>query len=134
MATVTTNIVAAYSDLDLNFTIHPVRKDINRYTNEAAVVNSIKNLILTNHYERPFQPDIGSNVRRLLFENMDTITATTLEKEIQQTIKNYEPRANISRLNVSPDYDNNGFKVYMEFYVVNRTSPITINFFLERIR
>jgi phage baseplate assembly protein W len=134
MATATTNIVAAYSDLDLNFTIHPVKKDINRYTNETAVVNSIKNLILTNHYERPFQPDIGSNVRRLLFENMDTITATTLEKEIQQTIKNYEPRANISRLNVSPDYDNNGFKVYMEFYVVNRTSPITINFFLERIR
>jgi len=134
MATATTNIVAAYSDLDLNFTIHPVRKDINRYTNESAVVNSIKNLILTNHYEKPFQPEIGSNVRRLLFENMDTITATTLEKEIEQTIKNYEPRANISRLNVSPDYDNNGFKVYMEFYVVNRTSPITINFFLERIR
>jgi len=134
MATVTTNIVAAYSDLDLNFTIHPVKKDINRYTNETAVVNSIKNLILTNHYERPFQPDIGSNVRRLLFENMDTVTATTLEKEIAQTISNYEPRANISRLNVSPDYDNNGFKVYMEFYVVNRTTPITINFFLERIR
>jgi len=134
MATATTNIVAAYSDLDLNFTIHPVKKDINRYTNETAVVNSIKNLILTNHYERPFQPDIGSNVRRLLFENMDTVTATTLEKEIAQTISNYEPRANISRLNVSPDYDNNGFKVYMEFYVVNRTTPITINFFLERIR
>jgi phage baseplate assembly protein W len=134
MATVTTNIVAAFSDLDLNFTIHPVKKDINRYTNETAVMNSIKNLILTNHYERPFQPNIGSNVRRLLFENMDTITATTLEKEIEQTIKNYEPRANISRLNVSPDYDNNGFKVYMEFFVVNRTTPITINFFLERIR
>ena len=134
MATATTNIVAAYSDLDLNFTIHPVKKDINRYTNEAAVVNSIKNLILTNHYERPFQPDIGSNVRRLLFENMDTVTAITLEKEIEQTIRNYEPRANISKINVSPDYDNNGFKVYMEFYVVNRTTPITINFFLERIR
>jgi phage baseplate assembly protein W len=134
MATVTTNIVAAFSDLDLNFTIHPVKKDINRYTNETAVMNSIKNLILTNHYERPFQPNIGSNVRRLLFENMDTITATTLEKEIEQTIRNYEPRANISRLNVSPDYDNNGFKVYMEFFVVNRTTPITINFFLQRIR
>jgi phage baseplate assembly protein W len=134
MATVTTNIVAAYSDLDLNFTIHPVKKDINRHTNETAVVNSIKNLILTNHYEKPFQPDIGSNVRRLLFENMDTITATTLKQEIEQTIKNYEPRANISRLNVSPDYDNNGFKVYMEFFVANRTNPITINFFLERIR
>lgn len=134
MAIITTNIVTAYSDLDLNFTIHPVKKDINRHTNETAVVNSIKNLILTNHYERPFQPDIGSNVRRLLFENMDTITATTLKKEIEQTIKNYEPRANISDIVVSPDYENNGFKVYMEFYVVNRTTPITINFFLERIR
>jgi phage baseplate assembly protein W len=134
MATVTTNISTAFSDLDLNFTIHPVKKDINRYTNETAVINSIKNLILTNHYERPFQPEIGSNVRRMLFENMDTITSTVLENEISQTIKNYEPRANVSRINVSPDYDNNGFKVYMEFYVVNRTSPITINFFLERIR
>ena len=134
MATVTTNISTAFSDLDLNFTIHPVKKDINRYTNETAVINSIKNLILTNHYERLFQPNIGSNVRRLLFENMDTITATTLENEIKQTIQNYEPRENISVIAVSPDYDNNGFKVYMEFYVVNRTSPITINFFLERIR
>ena len=134
MATVTTNIVSAFSDLDLNFTIHPVKKDINRYTNDTAIVNSIKNLILTNHYERPFQPDIGSNVRRMLFENMDTITATVLENEISQTIKNYEPRADISRINVSPDYENNGFKVYMEFYVANRTTPITINFFLERIR
>ena len=134
MATVTTDVVRDFRDLDLSFNIHPVKKDINRYTNEAAVVNSIKNLILTNHYEKPFQPEIGSNVRRLLFENMDTITATTLEKEIEQTIKNYEPRASISRLNVSPDYDNNGFIVYMEFYIANRTSPITINFFLERIR
>ena len=134
MATVTTNISTAFSDLDLNFTIHPVKKDINRYTNETAVINSIKNLILTNHYERPFQPNIGSNVRRLLFENMDTITATTLEQEIKQTIQNYEPRATISAIAVSPDYENNGFKVYMEFYVVNRTTPITINFFLERIR
>jgi phage baseplate assembly protein W len=134
MATVTTNILTAFSDLDLNFTIHPVKKDINRHTNETAVVNSIKNLILTNHYERPFQPDIGSNVRRMLFENMDTITATVLENEIAQTIKNYESRVDISTLNVSPDYENNGFKVYMEFYVANRTTPITINFLLERIR
>ena len=134
MATATTNILTAFSDLDLNFTIHPIKKDINRHTNETAVVNSIKNLILTNHYERPFQPDIGSNVRRMLFENMDTITSTVLENEIAQTIKNYEPRVNISTLNVSPDYENNGFKVYMQFYVVNRTTPITINFFLERIR
>lgn len=134
MATTTTQIVSGFSDLDLNFTMHPVKKDINRHTNEAAVVNSIKNLILTNHYERPFQPDIGSNVRRILFENMDTITATTLRNEIAQTVKNYEPRVSISKLEVTADYENNGFTVNMEFYVINKTNPITINFFLERIR
>jgi len=134
MATITTQAATGFSDLDLNFIIHPVKKDINRHTNETAVVNSIKNLILTNHYEKPFQPDIGSNVRRILFENMDTITATTLQNEIAQTIRNYEPRVNISKLEVAPDFENNGFKVYMEFFVVNVTNPITINFFLERIR
>jgi phage baseplate assembly protein W len=75
MATTTTQIVRQYSDLDLNFTIHPVKKDINRNIGEMAVINSVKNLILTNHYERPFQPDICSNVRRLLCENLDNITA-----------------------------------------------------------
>ena len=134
MATATTQVSTGFSDLDLNFTIHPIKKDINRHKIEAAFVNSIKNLILTNHYEKPFQPDIGSNVRRILFENMDTITATTLQNEIAQTIRNYEPRVNISKLEVAPDFDNNGFKVYMEFFVVNITNPITINFFLERIR
>lgn len=134
MATVNTNIAREYSDLDLNFTIHPVKKDINRHTGDMAVINSIKNLVLTNHYERPFQPDIGSNVRRLLFENMDNITASSIEREIQQTISNYEPRARVSRINAVADFDRNGFKVEMEFFVINRTSPITINFFLERIR
>ena len=134
MATTTTQIVRQYSDLDLNFTIHPVKKDINRNIGEMAVINSVKNLILTNHYERPFQPDIGSNVRRLLFENLDNITATSIESEIRQTILNYEPRVNLSKLNVVADYDNNGFKVLMEFFIANRTTPITINFFLERIR
>ena len=134
MATTTTQIVRQYSDLDLNFTIHPVKKDINRNIGEMAVINSVKNLILTNHYERPFQPDIGSNVRRLLFENLDNITATSIESEIRQTILNYEPRVNISKLNVVADYDNNGFNVLMQFFIANRTTPITINFFLERIR
>jgi len=134
MATTTTQIATGFSDLDLNFIMHPVKKDINRHTNETAVVNSIKNLILTNHYEKPFQPDIGSNVRRILFENMDTITATTLQNEIAQTIKNYEPRVNITKIQVTADYENNGFTVHMEFYVINKTNPVTINFFLERIR
>ena len=134
MATVTTQIIPRYSDLDLNFVIHPVKKDINILTSEMAVINSIKNLILTNHYERPFQPQIGSNVRRMLFENMDNITAITIENEIKQTIANFEPRASVSKIYVVADHENNGFNVALNFFVINRTTPITINFFLERIR
>jgi phage baseplate assembly protein W len=134
MATVTTQIIPRYSDLDLNFVIHPVKKDINILTSEMAVINSIKNLILTNHYERPFQPEIGSNVRRMLFENMDNITAITIENEIKQTIANFEPRASVSKIFVVADDANNGFKVTLNFFVINRTTPITINFFLERLR
>ena len=134
MATVTTDIVRDFKDLDLNFNIHPIRKDISKSIGPMAVVNSIKNLILTNHYERPFQPDIGSNVRRLLFENLDNITATTIKDEIERTIVNYEPRALVKAINVTADYDKNGFKVYLEFFIVNQTTPIIINFLLERIR
>ena len=134
MATVTTDIVRDFKDLDLNFNIHPIRKDISKSIGPMAVVNSIKNLILTNHYERPFQPDVGSNVRRLLFENLDNITATTIKDEIERTIVNYEPRATVKTINVTADYDKNGFKVYLEFFIVNQTAPIVINFLLERIR
>jgi phage baseplate assembly protein W len=134
MATVTTDIVRDFKDLDLNFNIHPIRKDISKSIGPMAVVNSIKNLILTNHYERPFQPDVGSNVRRLLFENLDNITATTIKDEIERTIVNYEPRAVVKAINVTADYDKNGFKVYLEFFIVNQTTPIIINFLLERIR
>lgn len=134
MATITTSVARQYRDLDLNFTAHPVRKDVSKHIDEFAVINSIKNLVLTQHYEKPFRPDIGSNVTKLLFENMDSITASALEREIQQVIENFEPRVRVSDVKVSADFDNNGFSVGMEFYIVNRTEPITINFFLERVR
>jgi phage baseplate assembly protein W len=134
MATVISSSSRQYKDLDLNFLIHPVRKDINKHKDEMAVINSIKNLMMTNHYERPFQPDLGSNVRRLLFENLDKITAISMEREIRQVVENYEPRAQIKTLDILPDTDNNGFSVRMEFYIMNMTDPVTINFFLERVR
>lgn len=134
MATVVTQLIRQYSDLDLNFAIHPVKKDINRNLGERAVINSVKNLISTNHYDRLFQPNIGSNVRRLLFENLDNITSTSIENEIRQTILNYEPRVRISKLTVLADIDRNGYSVSMEFFITNLTTPITINFLLERIR
>jgi phage baseplate assembly protein W len=134
MATIKTTINNRYSDLDLNFTVHPVKKDINKHTDAMAVINAVKNLILTNHYERPFQPELGSNVRKLLFENLDVITAAALEKEITQTLNNFEPRVTVLGITVSPDFDNNSFNVTLQFNIINRTEPVTISFLLERIR
>jgi phage baseplate assembly protein W len=135
MATAITNLgISIYRDLDLNFNIHPVKKDINTLYDERAVITSVKNLLLLNHYEKPFHPEVGSNVRKLLFDNMDSISASVLEKEIRQTIINFEPRVTINQLTVSPDYDNNRFSVTMNFIVGNKTNPINIEFFLARER
>jgi phage baseplate assembly protein W len=134
MATITTDTVRDFRDLDLSFNIHPVKKDINKHVGVKAVINSIKNLVLTNHYEKPFQPEIGSNVRKLLFENIDELTSIALQREIAQVIANYEPRASVSKVYVFADFDNNGFNVEVEFSVINQSDPITITFFLERIR
>jgi phage baseplate assembly protein W len=132
----TTNIDSArnFRDLDLNFAIHPITKDVNIYKAEYAVINSVKNLILTNHFEKPFQPEAGSNIRRLLFENVDSIMAAQIEREIEETINNFEPRVQISSVIAIHAPEENGYKIRLEFFVINNPDPITINFFLERIR
>jgi phage baseplate assembly protein W len=132
----TTNIDSArnFRDLDLNFAIHPITKDVNIYKAEYAVINSVKNLILTNHFEKPFQPEVGSNIRRLLFENVDSIMAAQIEREIEETITNFEPRVQISSVIAVHAPEENGYKIRLEFFVINNPDPITINFFLERIR
>lgn len=130
----TIDTTRTFRDLDLNFTIHPVKKDINVLKNEYAIINSVKNLVLTNFYERPFQPEIGSNVRRLLFENIDAFLAAQIERAIEETIQNFEPRVRVSRITAFPRPDENRYSVELEFFVVNLTNPITINFFLERVR
>jgi len=134
MAQVNIESTRTFRDLDLNFDIHPITKDINTYKNEYAIINSVKNLVLTNHYERPFRPEIGSSIRRLLFENIDSIVAAQLERAVTETVNNFEPRAKISKVVAVADPDNNGYKMQLEFFIINSTSPITINFFLERIR
>ena len=130
MATVTIESTRSYRDLDLNFSIHPVRKDINVNVNEYAIINSVKNLVLTNFYERPFRPNIGSNIRSLLFELVTPLTANQIERAIQETIT----RVNIRTVTATPSQDENGYNVNMEFFIVNLTTPITIDFFLQRIR
>ena len=134
MATTITTTSREWRDLDLNFAIHPIRKDINKHRAELAVINSIKNLVSTNHYEIPFQPEIGCNIRKLLFEPLDMVTATLIEREIIETIDNFEPRASVSKVVIKPDFDNNGFQVELLFRILNRTDPVAIKFFLERVR
>jgi len=123
-----------YRDLDLNFNIHPITKDINKNVGEMAVVGAIKNLLLTNHYERPFNPELGSNVRRLLFEPADTITAAILERAIREALSNWDPRVTVKASNVFPQPDENAYQVRLELYIANRTEPMNITFMLERIR
>jgi hypothetical protein len=134
MATLNANITKRFIDLDLNFNSHPIKKDVTKVVDELAVINSIKNLLLTNHYERPFQPDLGSNVRKLLFDNMDQITASALERQVTDVLRNFEPRAQITYINILPDFDNNSYNVSMEFRIINQTEPISIQFFLQRSR
>jgi len=134
MATTNIDSTRNFRDLDLNFAIHPITKDVNIYKAEYAVINSVKNLILTNHFEKPFQPEVGSNIRRLLFENVDSIMAAQIEREIEETITNFEPRVQISSVIAVHAPEENGYKIRLEFFVINNPDPITINFFLERIR
>jgi phage baseplate assembly protein W len=140
MATTTTLVsvdvptLRSFRDLDLNFTNHPIRKDVTTFSNEYAIINSVKNLIFTQHFERPFQPELGSNLRRMLFEPVDSITAAQIEREITEVVSNFEPRANISKVIAKPNPDQNGYGIEVEFFLVNNPNPVSINFFLERIR
>jgi phage baseplate assembly protein W len=123
-----------FRDLDLKFNVHPVKKDVTKHVNEYAIINSIKNLVSTNFYERPFRPEIGSGIRNLLFENIDPVVAAQLERAIQETILNYEPRVQIYDIQTKASPDENRYDVTLTFFIINNPNPITIDFFLERIR
>ena len=123
-----------YSDLDLTFTMHPVKKDIVLSVDDQAVIRAVRNLIMTNHYERPFHPEIGSNVRRMLFEPISPLTANHLQREIEDTIKNYEPRVKLQQVVVQVEPDKNYYSAIIKFFINNRTEPTTLNLVLQRLR
>lgn len=127
-------IARKFSDFDLDFTAHPVTKDLSKKLNENAIAQSIRNLLLTAHYERPFKPDLGSNLRKFLFEPIDNVTTSLIQDAIFLTLKNYEPRIEIQEIIASPNYDENRYDITMSFFVKNTTEPLTITFFLERVR
>jgi len=123
-----------YSDFDLNFIAHPVRKDVVRVTDIESIKRSVINLLLTNFYERPFKPELGSRVRELLFENFTPFTEELIEKAILETLENHEPRVRVNAIEVKGSPDENGFRVMIRFFIVNVADPVELNTFLERVR
>lgn len=123
-----------YKDLDLNFRAHPVTKDVVKRTGNAAIIGALRNLILTNLYEKPFQPSFGSRVRGLLFEDVSFITANILQTEISNVIANFEPRVGVDAIRVQANPEQNRYDITIRFFINNLEAPVTINFFLEKVR
>ena len=124
-----------YKDLNLNFTSNPVTGDVTNVTDVNAVKRSVRNLLLTNHYDRPFHPEIGSNVPALLFENFGPITGNQLSRTIEEMISNFEPRARVENVECFPVPDTNNYDVRIYFYVENLpTELIEFQTLLEAVR
>ena len=123
-----------YSDIPIAFKEHPVKKDIRPLKDIDAIKQSLKNLILTNQGERPFQPNIGGNVTRYLFEPITPLVAYSLEKEILRTIARNEPRVSNTEVIVSADIDANAFNITISFFIDISNEREEISFALERLR
>jgi phage baseplate assembly protein W len=123
-----------FSDLDLNFTAHPVTKDITRRFDENAVKTSLRNLILTSNYERPFHSEIGSPIKRLLFEPATPMTQVMIKKAVEDTVINFEPRVQLLEVDVNVSPDNNSVYVSIYFKIVNTERPLSLDLVLERTR
>ena len=127
--------VRQWRDLDLFFGKKQASKDVNKVVDIQAVKRSVRNLVLLNHYEKPFHPEIGSGVRDMLFELMTPITAFILAKKIEDVIENFEPRAKLVGVRALPNLDRNEYEVTVEFYVVNTpTELVDLTIFLEVLR
>jgi phage baseplate assembly protein W len=123
-----------FTDLDLNFLAHPVTKDVTTKVDEQAIKASIRNLILTSNYEKPFHPEIGSPIKSLLFEPATPLLPILIEKAIHQTIDNFEPRVQLINVKANLSDDSNSIYVTIEFVIVNTTKPIIVDLILSRTR
>ena len=126
--------VRRYTDINLMFAPHPYSKDILTRKNVDAVKTSIQNLILTKNYERPFHPEIGSQVMALMFENMMPSTIAAIEKSIRNTITKFEPRANLIEVNVIDNSDSNAIDIEVIFSLNNVSLPVTVTTTINRVR
>jgi phage baseplate assembly protein W len=123
-----------YKDLNLDFQQNSATKDIQKMLDVEAVKRSVRNLINTNHYEKPFRPQVGSNLRAMLFENISPQMNHAISKEIDLLITNYEPRCRLVEVSTVPDFDRNAYSATISFYVVNHPEPVQVESFLERLR
>ena len=123
-----------YKDLNLDFQQNTATKDIQKMLDVESVKRSVRNLINLNHYEKPFHPEVGSNLRALLFENITPQISHFIGKQIELLIKNYESRCRLVQVKNMPNLDRNGYSVSISFYVVNHPEPVQVESFLERLR
>jgi len=132
--TANTNRSVIYSDFFTDFSRHINTGQLNKKTNEDAVKQSVRNLLLTDHYERPFQPHIGSNLRQLLFEPFTPATQLTAKAYIAEVFNKHEPRAALLGATIVPNADGNAIDITITFRIINSTNPTTLQFLLERTR
>lgn len=128
------NTEVLYSDFHMNFRPHPLTGDLPRLTEADAVRQSLRNLILTSRYERPFDPRLGSLIKHSLFENMSAAQAETIRQAVLEVINNYEPRAIIHNVTVMPDINANRYDVTIVFQTINAEDATSVTVGLDRIR
>lgn len=123
-----------FSDLDLNFTAHPVTGDVSMRYDENAIKTSLKNLILTNNYERKFHSEIGTPIKGLLFEIPTPLLGVTIQRVVTDLINNFEPRVRLIEVRSDVSPDNNSVYITITFTILNTQRPITLDVVLERTR
>ena len=125
----------AFKDIGSSLQINPINRDLITIQNETAIARSIRNLIFTEPGERFFNPNLGSRVTKLLFESFDEISAQLVKTEIEETIRNYEPRVDLIDVTVNPNYDSNEFNVTIRYKIVGiDVSPQQLAFALQPTR
>ena len=112
-----------FKDLSASFQTNPLSNDLIALKNESSIARSVRNLVLTIQGERPFQPVLGTGVSRLLFENMDKLTASAIRSELRTTIENYEPRVEINEIIVEADFERNAFDVTLQYFIIGMDVP-----------
>ena len=123
-----------WSDLDLSLKIHPIRKDIIPLRDDAAIKNAVKNLLISNFYERPFQDDLGANLRGLLYEPADVITEIELRDNIYDVLSKYEPRISVISIGITDLSDINAYNVTVYFNIKEYDSADEVDIVLRRLR